>query len=118
VLESLLVAIHQDRPEIYVNDVTEMTNALLLGHQEKQVFSAKKVGAILRLQLGLYAERGDAGYALTLNNQHCGQIDQLASSRHALSTLQPAPHCPLCDLYYPAAEPDMAAHELDVHHVQ
>jgi hypothetical protein len=122
VLESLLVAIHQGRPEIYVNDVTEMTNALLLARQEKQVLSAKKVGAILRDKLGLCAERDGAGYALTLDNQHCGRIHQLAASRHALSTLQPSPHCPLCNLYYLGAVPDTATTEelgnvQDVHEV-
>lgn len=118
VLESLLVAIHEGRPEIYVNDVTEMTNALLLARQEKQVLSAKKVGAILRDKLGLYAKRCGAGYALTLDNQRCGRIHQLAASRHALSTLQPLLYCPLCELYYPAAEADMPTDEqVSVHNV-
>jgi hypothetical protein len=96
VLEALLVACHEDRPEIYVNEVKDMVNALLLARQEKQELTAKAVGAILRETLGLYAQRSGAGYALELDTAYRERIHRLAMAHHTLSVLQPSSDCRFC----------------------
>jgi hypothetical protein len=96
VLETLLVACHEDRPKIFVGELTELVNTLLLARQACKRLSPEAVGHILRDQLGLFGKRSGPGVAVLLDRPYRQRIHQLASVHHTLSTLQPVAGCSLC----------------------
>jgi hypothetical protein len=53
VLEALLVACHEKRPEIHVFEIAELANGIFLGRHDDQVLSPKALGGILRAELAL-----------------------------------------------------------------
>ena len=96
VLEALLVACHEKRPEIHVFEIAELANGIFLGRHGDQVLSPKAVGGILRAELGLWPERDARGYALRLSSQARQRIHNLASAYGTLSMMTPHPDYTLC----------------------
>jgi hypothetical protein len=106
VLEALMVACSEGRSAIYVREVAELVNGILLGRGEEFSLSAKAIGGILRNDLGLYSTRRGAGWELILSRQTRERIHRLAPAFSILSELEPS-----------SVAPDVHdAH--DVHHVQ
>jgi hypothetical protein len=109
VLEALLVACHEDRREVYANEIKEIANVLLMARQAKKELSAEAVGHILHNELGLDAKRDGPGRALMLTRYNRQRIHNLARSYHTLSSLQPRAGCLQC---FPAPPPEVgAAHQ-------
>jgi hypothetical protein len=77
VIDALLVAIHENRSSITTGEITELTNAVLLGRGEKQQLSPRKVGSLLR-KLKIFAERQAVGYKLALTTALGCQVHDLA----------------------------------------
>ncbi|PYX44873.1 MAG: hypothetical protein DMG83_11730 [Acidobacteria bacterium] len=96
VLEALLVACHEKRPEIHVFEIAELANGIFLGRHDDQVLSPKALGGILRAELGLCPERNARGYALRMSSQTRQRIHKLASTYGTLSMMTPHPDCALC----------------------
>ena len=103
VLEALLKQVHDGLPFAPVRDTTEWVNAIYLGRDERVELSAKKVGAILREELGLSARRKNLGYELQLDRGTCARIHELARDWAVLSLQNPRPDCPLCEDSLPNA---------------
>lgn len=96
VIEALLVAIHENRSAITTGEITELTNAVLLGRGEKQQLSPKKVGSMLR-KLKIFAERQAMGYKLALTTALGCQVHDLANTYGVLTLLNPEPLCDCCE---------------------
>jgi hypothetical protein len=78
--------------------------------------SSKKVGAIVRNELGLYTQRRGPGYQLRLdqNNQQC--VYRLAESYCVLSLLEPEPHTVATDASAASTEGCVNVHDMhDIH---
>lgn len=97
VLEALLVACHEHKGAIYVNDVTKLANGILLGRQQDAELFPKRVGGILRGELGLSSARRSPGYEVVLDSHARERIHRLAVAYGTLSTLHPFPTCRFCD---------------------
>jgi len=95
VIEALLVAIHENRSSITTGEITELTNAVLLGRGEKQQLSPRKVGSMLR-KLKIFAERQAVGYKLALTTALAFQVHDLAHNYGVLTLLTPEPLCECC----------------------
>ncbi len=96
VAEALLALCHENKPEAYVREITELANGILLGRHETVELTPKAVGAMLRRKLGLVTERRSSGYRLLLTQDTHTRIHRLAAAHHVLSMLQPASDCRLC----------------------
>jgi hypothetical protein len=116
VLETLLVACHEGRPKIFVGELTELVNTLLLARQAEKKLSAEAVGHILRDQLGLFGKRSGPGVALLLDRAHRQRIHQLAGIHHTLSALQPVAGCGLCSPPPLLSDPGKTANQSDPLH--
>lgn len=103
VLEALMVACSEGRSAIYVREVAELVNGILLGRGEDISLTPKAIGGILRNDLGLYGTRRGAGWELVLNRQTRERIRRLATALNVLSGLEPS---------------SVATDIHDVHHVQ
>ena len=121
ILEALLVACHEKRPEIYVYEVTELANGIFLGRHDNQELSPKTVGGILRSELGFHPERHARGYALRLSSETRHRIHRLASSYDAVSLMTPHPDCAVCSEFSGqksgSGKDDEESHVHDVHEV-
>ncbi len=76
--------------------IAEKVNALLAGRGERLEVEARKVGWIVRVQLGLHvAGRTAPGYGVELTQQTIATIHRLAHERGVLRS--PYPGCTACD---------------------
>jgi len=115
VAEALLALCHENKPEAYVREISELANGILLGRHETVELTPKAVGAILRQKLGLSTERRGPGYRLLLTQDTRSRIHRLAAAHHVLSMLEPIPDCRLC---LETRTTTMIREELQVHDVQ
>jgi len=114
VSEALLAMCHENKPEAYVREITELANGILLGRHETVELSPKSVGSVLRQKLGLSTQRSGPGYRLLLTQETCRRIHRLASAHHVLSMLETVPDCQLC---VETQGPRMIRDDLQVHNV-
>ncbi len=115
VSEALLALCHENKPEAYVREISELANGILLGRHEIVELTPKAVGAMLRQKLGLSTERRGPGYRLLLTQDTRRRIHRLAAAHHVLSMLEPVPDCRLC---LETRGPTVIREELQVHDVQ
>jgi hypothetical protein len=115
VSEALLALCHENKPEAYVREISELANGILLGRHEIVELTPKAVGAMLRQKLGLWTERRGPGYRLLLTQDTRRRIHRLAAAHHVLSMLEPVPDCRLC---LETRGPTVIREELQVHDVQ
>ncbi len=80
--------------EVFVSELAESANALLVGRHEDPALSAKKVGAILR-QLGIPTERVARGYKVELGQRVRERIHQVAVAYGVLS-VDGVRRCEIC----------------------
>jgi hypothetical protein len=113
--EALLTLCHENKPEAYVREITELANGILLGRHETVELTPKAVGVMLRQKLGLSTERRGPGYRLLLSQDTRRRIHRLAAAHHVLSMLEPFSDCRLC---LETRGPTMIREELQVHDVQ
>jgi hypothetical protein len=113
--EALLTLCHENKPEAYVREITELANGILLGRHETVELTPKAIGVMLRQKLGLSTERRGPGYRLLLSQDTRRRIHQLAAAHHVLSMLEPFSDCGLC---LETRGPTMIREELQVHDVQ
>lgn len=118
VLEVLLVACHEDRLKIYVGEITDMANALLMARQAKKQLSAEAIGRLLRGELGLFGKRDGPGIVVLLDRAHRERIHQLAQAHHTLSSLQPKTARELCDPSTSADEETVGGKLKVIHNIQ
>ncbi len=97
VLEALLALVHQHHTAAAVREITENANAIFFGRDEGIEITARKVGHILRQELGLYPQRKGPGFELPLDRATCTRIHELAQGWAVLSLQNPQPDCPLCE---------------------
>ena len=69
---------------VFVGEIAEAANTLLVARHEEPTLSARKTGAILR-QFGITGERDARGFRIELNGQLRGRIHVAASSYGVLS---------------------------------
>ncbi len=86
IIECLQVACHEERAEVFISDLADLANALLMGRGEKTRLSPKAVGGIVH-ELGVLTKRRAAGYAVTLNVATREFVRQLAESYGVLSNI-------------------------------
>lgn len=114
ILEALLALVHEQASLTYVKEVTELANAIYQGRGESRNLETRKVGWLLRNQLGLFPERSSQGYRLDLSSSTTRvRIHQHAHTLGVLSTLEAYPSCSLCQNSTPAEVHDIQ----DVHPV-
>ena len=123
VVEALLALCHEQQQEAYIDEVAKLTNIILLGRHEPIEVTSKKVGTILRQELGLYARRKGAGYALLLDASTRSRVHRLANTYAVLTGAHAG--CSDCGNESTDSAAEDLAHELpglagqsDVHDVQ
>ena len=111
-LEVLLALYHNQSRRPYVRQVTESLNALLLGRHQKLIVADRKIGEILRNQLGITPDaRDNKGYRVSLTGTAASRIHDLAAS-HGVPRPSPPEPCRLCDDAWPVREsPQVSAAE-------
>jgi hypothetical protein len=78
VVEALLVLCHEEeRSRVYVGDIAEVANGILIGRKETVRVSARKVGELLR-PLNVLSNRDSSGYNFLLLNDNRRRIHELA----------------------------------------
>jgi hypothetical protein len=85
VIEACLALIKEKRESAQVEEIKNLVNAILLGRHEPANLGARKVGDILRHELGLYTKRRAPGYQLTFNSANCARIKRLTEVHSVLS---------------------------------
>lgn len=123
VLEAVLALIHQGRASASVREITENANAIFFGRDEGIEITARKVGHILRHELGLYPERKSPGYKHQFDRAAIARIHRLSQDWAVLSLQNPQPDCPFCQgsaliqdpasATVPAAAPPDESHPAD-----
>lgn len=97
VVEALLVACHEQRPQVLVGELTALANALLAGRGERSSLEPKQVGVILS-KLGFATRKlNKYGRGLQLQREICARAHQLAAHYRVWST--PRPACAECVAY-------------------
>jgi hypothetical protein len=86
--------------EFYVGELCVRVNALLKGRHENAELKDRKVGAVLRRNLGIRAERDTAGYRVELTDNIRERIHALARSYRVLSLQDGVARCPQCTQAY------------------
>jgi hypothetical protein len=104
VLEVLLAFYHNHDCQLRVGQVAEALNALLTGRHEQRIEADRKVGDILRNQLGIVPDARDSrGYPVYLTGCTASRIHALAVSYCIPRPSSPEP-CPLCDDAWPVRQ--------------
>ena len=125
VLEVLLAFYHNHDCQLRVGQVAEALNALLTGRHEQRIEADRKVGDILRNQLGIVPDARDSrGYPVYLTGCTASRIHALAVS-YCIPRPSSPEACPLCDDAWPvrqvaanvvgAACSDLTAEQSDDH---
>ena len=96
VLEAVLALIHQGSASASVGEITENANAIYFGRDEGIEMTARKVGHILRQELGLYPKRKGPGCVLQFDRAASARIHRLCQDWAVLSLQNPQPDCPFC----------------------
>lgn len=118
VLEALLVLCKEGKSFAFVEEITQLVNAILLGRHEERELSAKKVGMLLRSELGLRAERRSHGYQVTLDNATRQRLARLADAYGVLTLLSQQAASEVHDVHEVyAAEAGFSSNVHDVHDV-
>ncbi len=96
-LEGLLFRCHQpEKDRLYVGELTQTVQAILVGREEKIELEPRAVGAQLKA-LGLHtASLGSAGRGLLLTNDIRRRIHDLARAYGVRALEAPKGGCPLC----------------------
>jgi len=96
VVEGLLFLCHEtDRENVYVGELCDAVNGILVGRNERLRVKARKVGAILR-SLNVVAERDAKGYAFPLLNEVRLRIHELGRALEVPSLRQGVAGCEYC----------------------
>jgi hypothetical protein len=88
VVEALLVLCRQNKSAVFIEEITRVVNAIFLGRNQSVELSSKKVGSVVRNELGLYAQRRGPGYQLRLDHNTRQCIQRLAETYCVLSLLE------------------------------
>jgi hypothetical protein len=103
VLEALLTLSHTRAPGVYVGSLTELAKSLLENRDENIQLSPRRVGEMLRQELGLSGKRHGPGYEIALDRNTQQRVHLLAST---YNVWQPAVDCPLCQETLVSTRPD------------
>jgi len=97
VLEALVVACHEKRPDVHVGQVAELANKILGRSGESLQLSPKEVGAKMK-QLGFRTTRLDsAGRGIYLVSERCALIHKLGREFGVPTLRQGLPGCSQCN---------------------
>jgi len=96
IIEALIAACHEQKPSIYVGEITELANGILTRNEETVILRPKQVGAILK-HLGLSTTRLDSqGRGIYLLGLGCSRIHRLAEAYGVPAIREGLPGCPHC----------------------
>jgi hypothetical protein len=99
VVEAALFFCHDPDPaHFFVGDLAKKVNDLLKGRHEESNLSDKKAGLVLR-ELGVYGERGAAGYKIVVTDALREQIHQLAFAYQVPPAVDGVRRCRYCSVF-------------------
>lgn len=93
VLEALLALSHRKAPAAYIGQICDVANSFLEDRDETTQLVPKRVGEILRQELGLVARRRAPGYELALDGSAQRRVHRLAVTYDVLQRVADCPHC-------------------------
>jgi hypothetical protein len=66
ILEGVLALLHEGREAAFVQEITEISNAILFARNDRRELTAKEVGGTLRKELAVITKRRGPGYEVSL----------------------------------------------------
>ncbi len=96
ILEAVLALLHEGKEAAFVQEITEISNAILFARSDRRELTAKEVGGTLRKELAVITKRRGPGYEVSLTAELQSRVHQFAAAHSVLTLLEPKPNCPWC----------------------
>lgn len=97
IVEAVLALAHEGKQAAFVQEITEISNAILFARNDRRELTPKEVGGTLRKELGVIMKRRSPGYELWLTPELQGRVHRLADAHSVLTLLEPKPDCVWCN---------------------